>query len=154
MNHEMVNRELEVKENELRKYVQTRNEKNEILDLLQKKISLNQNDQISISSETYQELNQSIQDKLNKEKDWEQFQKYFNQIHTGFLNDFASKHKDLTPHELRLAALIRLNITNKEIAKLLNIESDSVKKTRNRLRKKLNNRSTEDLSSYIIKFSN
>ena len=153
MQHEMVSRELKVKEDELRKYVLMVNEKNEVVDSLQKKIALTQNGQMSISPETYLELNQSVQDKLNKEKDWEEFQKHFNQIHVGFLNNFATMHEGLTPHELRLTALIRLNMPNKEIAKLLNIESDSVKKAKSRLRKKLEINTAEALSAYIIRFS-
>ena len=153
LNNKMISQKLKNNEQELRNYVQLINEKNEVLETLQKKINAAKNNQSPISSKVYQELNQSIQSKLNKERDWDQFQKQFHQIHGNFLNSFAAEHNILTAHELRLAALLRLNMPNKEIAKLFNIEPDSVKKARNRLRKKLMLDSKEDLTAYIIRFS-
>lgn len=94
----------------------------------------------------------TIKKSLNSEKTWEQFQLYFEQVHEGFFQRLKTKFPDLTASELRLCALIRLNISNKEIADILNIAPASVEVARYRLRKKLNLNSNVDLLEFILNF--
>jgi len=49
-----------------------------------------------------------------------------------------SRHPSLTNYDLRLCTYLKSNLSTKEIATLLNITPDSVKKAKHRLRKKLN----------------
>ena len=58
-------------------------------------------------------------------------------IHSGYLNNLKKSHPELTPYELRLCAYMRSNLSTKEIATILNILPESVKKAKQRLRKKL-----------------
>ena len=57
--------------------------------------------------------------------------------HRSYLNSLRDDHPSLTSYELRLCAYIRSNLTNKEIATILNIQPESVKKAKQRLRKKM-----------------
>ena len=57
--------------------------------------------------------------------------------HSSYLDGLKSDYPGLTPYELRLCAYMRSNLTNKEIALILNIQPESVKKAKQRLRKKL-----------------
>lgn len=59
-------------------------------------------------------------------------------------------HPDLSPNDLRFCAYLRLNLTSKEIAPLLNISIKSVETRRYRLRKKLNLEHEDNLVSYIF----
>lgn len=86
------------------------------------------------------------------EKDWDNFQTYFSQVHGSFFDQLKKDHPDLTQNEVRLTALIKMDLANKEIASLLNIEAKSVKMARYRLKKKLSLSEDETLNVYLQKF--
>ena len=78
------------------------------------------------------------------------FQEAFNNADKGFLNKVKEKHPALTPNDLKLCAYLRLNLSSKEIAPLLNISSRSVEVKRYRLRKKMNLPHESSLTNYIL----
>ena len=71
------------------------------------------------------------------EEDWTRFKLLFEKIHPGFFIKLKEKFPDITLAELRMAALIRLHLTTKQMATMLGISIDSVHKTRQRLRQRL-----------------
>jgi len=83
------------------------------------------------------------------EKDWENFQNYFGKTHGDFHQTLSRRFPDLTQNESRLCSLIKMDLANREIAVLLNIEYKSVKMARYRLRKKLDIQESTDLNKYI-----
>jgi len=78
-----------------------------------------------------------IKRSLHLDKDWDLFKMYFEQVSANFFEKLLEINKNLTSNELRLSALIKLNLNIKETAAILSIEPDSVKRARHRLRKKL-----------------
>ena len=70
------------------------------------------------------------------EQDWYKFKTLFEKIHPGFFNKLRDKFPDITIAEQRTAALTRLRLTTKQIASILGISSDSVHKSRQRLRQR------------------
>ena len=58
-------------------------------------------------------------------------------VHSTYLGNLKKSHPDLTPYELRLCAYMKSNLTTKEIATILNILPESVKKAKQRLRRKI-----------------
>lgn len=93
---------------------------------------------------------QIIDKSLNRNDDWELFQEAFNNADSEFLKKIKKTHASLTPNDLKLCAYLRLNLSSKEIAQLLNISSRSVEIKRYRLRKKLNLNHQENLANYIM----
>ncbi|WP_221392987.1 tetratricopeptide repeat protein [Dyadobacter sp. NIV53] len=87
---------------------------------------------------------------FNLDKDWEEFKIYFEGVHKDFFTKLKRDNPELSSGELRLCALIRLNLNLKESATLLNISPDSVKTARHRLRKKLNLPEDSNLTDYLI----
>lgn len=84
---------------------------------------------------------------------WEEFELRFEQVHESFYKNLLLKHPDLTPREKRLCALLKLNLTSKEIAQISGQSSKSVENARTRLRKKLNiTNSQTELSTYLATF--
>jgi tetratricopeptide (TPR) repeat protein/DNA-binding CsgD family transcriptional regulator len=83
-------------------------------------------------------------------QEWEEFQSRFEQVYTEFFPRLKRQFPTLTPNELRLCALLRLNLSTKEISVLLNILPDSVNMSRYRLRKKLGLNTDESLIDFII----
>jgi AraC family chitin signaling transcriptional activator len=91
-----------------------------------------------------------IDKNLNNTDDWKMFQEAFNNADKKFLDKVKDKHQDLTPNDLRLCAYLRLNLSSKEIAPLLNISPRSVEVKRYRLRKKMNLDHNANLTNYIL----
>jgi hypothetical protein len=71
------------------------------------------------------------------EEDWNKFRSLFEKIYPGFFIKLKEKFPDITLAEQRMAALTRLRLTTKQIASILGISIDSVHKTRQRLRQRL-----------------
>lgn len=71
------------------------------------------------------------------DEDWSQFAKHFDQVHSQFLQRLRSDYPQLTPKDRRLCAYLRMNLSSKEMAALMNISVRSVEVARYRLRKKL-----------------
>lgn len=88
------------------------------------------------------------EEKLNEE--WEQFSQHFNSVYGDFLTILKSKFPSLKPHELRLCAYLRMNLSSKEIAPLMSISVRGVEISRYRLRKKLNLATEENLVQYLL----
>jgi AraC family transcriptional regulator, chitin signaling transcriptional activator len=91
-----------------------------------------------------------IDKNLNNTDDWKFFEEAFNNADKDFLKKIKSKHPDLTPNDLKLCAYLRLNLSSKEIAPLLNISSKSVEVKRYRLRKKMDLPHEASLTNYIL----
>lgn len=71
------------------------------------------------------------------EKDWLAFTTSFDEVHNNYLKGLKAKYVNLTAYNLRLAALVKLGLSNKEIAQILNISPEGVKKAKQRLKEKL-----------------
>ena len=91
-----------------------------------------------------------IDDNLNNTKDWEFFVKAFNNTDKGFLEKLKKSHPNLTSNDIRFCVYLRLNLSSKEIADLLNITVKSVETKRYRLRKRLNLPHKENLMHYVL----
>jgi DNA-binding CsgD family transcriptional regulator len=91
-----------------------------------------------------------IDKNLNNTDDWKMFQEAFNNADKNFLKKVKDRHPSLTPNDLRLCAYLRLNLSSKEIAPLLNISPRSVEVKRYRLRKKMDLPHDSNLTNYIL----
>jgi DNA-binding CsgD family transcriptional regulator/ligand-binding sensor domain-containing protein len=107
------------------------------------------------SSDTFlKEKISSLISKIDKDvdhsKQWEVFETAFDDVHEDFLNRLKLRYPTLTPKELKLCAYLRMNISTKEIAPLMNISIRGVEICRYRVRKKLNIDRDTNLTSLII----
>lgn len=93
-----------------------------------------------------------INDNDRLEGEWENFAMYFDQVHTNFLKRLNKKFPELSSKDLKLAAYLRMNLTTKEIAPLLNISIRGVEISRYRLRKKLALETETNLNEYMMNF--
>ena len=91
-----------------------------------------------------------IDKSLNHDDDWEFFQEAFNNADKDFLQRVKNEYPELTPNDLRLCAYLRLNLSSKEIAPLLNISYKSVEIKRYRLRKKMKLSNEDNLVARIL----
>ena len=140
--------ELAFKKRELTAHALHLAKKNEVLNnLKQKAISLNA---IEKESRGYQKLINTIDFDLKDEDNWENFKKYFEQIHANFNTKVMENYPKVTTNDLRLMALLKMNLSSKEIANILNISAEGVKKARQRLRKKMELMPSDSLEGMIM----
>ena len=92
----------------------------------------------------------NIDKDINNDDDWKFFEEAFNNADQDFLKKIKDIHPSLTPNDLRLCAYLRLNLSSKEIASLLNISTKSVEIKRYRLRKRMNLDHGTNLIGYIL----
>ncbi|TCK69265.1 anaphase-promoting complex subunit 5 [Winogradskyella wandonensis] len=84
-----------------------------------------------------------------EDKDWEVFKSYFSEVHNNFDIKIKEISNDISEKEIRLASFLRMNLTTKEIASMLNVQPDSVKKSKYRLKTKLSLGKDDDLTQFL-----
>jgi ligand-binding sensor domain-containing protein/DNA-binding CsgD family transcriptional regulator len=109
----------------------------------------------SVNEEVKKELLQitkDIENNISADSDWEQFQYHFDRVHGDFSTRFKAAFPNLSPQEMKLSAYLRMNLSSKEIAQLLNISIRGVEISRYRLRKKLHLDRNKNLQEFILNF--
>ncbi|RYY44098.1 MAG: transcriptional regulator, partial [Chitinophagaceae bacterium] len=92
----------------------------------------------------------TLSDDDNMDKEWESFTRHFDKVHSDFIIGLKDKHPTVTGNEVKLCAYLRMNLSTKEIAQLMNISVRGVEISRYRLRKKLLIPSEMNLFDYLI----
>lgn len=130
---------LEHKQRELSDYVQLLLEKNaQLTDFEQKPERPSKSPDNPSNSSTEDDTAESLYNsRILTDKDWESFKTRFEQIHPGFIQRLRAQFPDLSGAEERLFLLIKINLNGQEIASILGIALNGVKKSRQRLRKRL-----------------
>ena len=100
----------------------------------------------------YQKLIDMIDNATSKGKEWDLFLSNFDLIHEHFFRNLRQRFPELTPNDLKLCALLRLNMSTKDMADMLNIGVRAVETARYRLRKKMELDSSVDLVQFLIDF--
>ena len=85
------------------------------------------------------------------EADWEKFKNLFEELYPGFFMNLQENVNDITLAELRMAALTRLHLSTNQIASILGISANSVYKTKQRLRNRLNLDPESNIEEVIAK---
>ncbi|MEO7483039.1 MAG: LuxR C-terminal-related transcriptional regulator, partial [Ferruginibacter sp.] len=94
----------------------------------------------------------SEEDKIDKQ--WEQFTIHFDNVHSDYLSALKSRFPLLSANELKLSAYLRMNLSTKEIAQLMNISTRGVEISRYRLRKKLGIATEVNLFEFLLDIHN
>jgi DNA-binding CsgD family transcriptional regulator len=119
--------------------------KNEFLASL-KKMLKEENKDAAVINKVIKKIDRNLSDA----NDWKYFEEAFNNADKDFLKKIKKIHPNLTPNDLRLCAYLRLNLSSKEVAPLLNISPRSVEIKRYRLRKKMELTHEQSLVEHIL----
>jgi DNA-binding CsgD family transcriptional regulator len=106
------------------------------------------------SPEEFKKMLKILNEENKMDKDWEQFAIHFDNVHSDFLRILKETYSNLSAHELKLSAYLRMNLSSKEIAQLENISVRGVEISRYRLRKKLKIPSETNLFEFLIGLHN
>lgn len=144
MKKEKVEQEMNWAKEQMRMFTDNIVEKTNLIERLELQVKNKQasNEQQSIISELSQQT-------ILTEEDWLKFKNLFEKIQPGFFASLKQKVSDITVAEQRMAALTRLQLTSKQMASMLGISVDSVHKTRQRLRLRLQLDANTNLEKYI-----
>ena len=96
------------------------------------------------------EIKKAIKINEVNKHEWEIFETNLNQIHNEFIINLSKKFPNLTPKDIKLCVYLKMNLSSKEIAPLMNISFRGVELHRYRLRKKLNLSQEENLSKFLL----
>ncbi len=145
-------KEIEAKEKEQKKIALNIIRKNEILSDLKAGIeNLKSKSKGTLKYSDLNSLKVSIIENLNIDKERKSFEKYIKEINNIFYQNLEKKYPDLTENEKKLCSLLRLKLSSKEIASILNITPKSVEVSRYRLRKKMNFKKNDNLTKELRK---
>ncbi len=141
-NNDKLRQDIENKNRELGISTMNLIKKNEFLNNLKKELKKGKSN--------IKEVIKIIDKNLNNTDDWQLFEEAFNNADKDFLKKIKGIHPELTSNDLRLCTYLRLNLSSKEIAPLLNISPRSVEVKRYRLRKKMDLPHESNLTDYIL----
>lgn len=99
----------------------------------------------SIAGRILRQINAQLKD----DSDWQLSESYFNTIYDGLLDRLRASYPSLSQTDLRMCVYIKLNLSTKETAELMNISPRSVEMARYRLRKKLGLAPTDPIGSVL-----
>ncbi len=96
------------------------------------------------------EIKKAIKINEVNKHEWEIFETNLNQIHNEFIINLSKKYPQLTPKDIKLCVYLKMSLSSKEIAPMMNISFRGVELHRYRLRKKLNLTQDENLSKFLL----
>ncbi len=141
--------ELELKSKELTSNTLHAIQYNQFLEELRTELEDMAKDDKRDHKKKLQQLVTKINQSTGRDKHWKEFSSLFEQIHHTFFDNLKKYSEDLTASDLRLVALIKMNLNSKDMATLFGISQDSLRVARYRLRKKLDIPQGENLSTFI-----
>jgi DNA-binding CsgD family transcriptional regulator len=144
--NEQLSQDVDTKNRELAVSSMSLNSKNELLAFIQEDLKkTTESSSLSVKS-----VIRTINKNITEEDSWKVFKEAFDIADKDFLKKIKLAHPILTPNDLRLCAYLRLNLSSKEVAPLLNISVRSVEIKRYRLRKKMDLHREQGLVEYIL----
>ena len=150
LKNESLKNEVKLKSKQLANTAMALVKKNETLLELKKEISTQKN--AFDNHFSYKNIIKKIDASISHKDEWAVFEYNFNQVHEEFFNQLKSKHPKLNAKDLRISAYIKMHLSTKEIAPLLNISIRGVETQRYRLRVKLNLDNDQSLTEYLVNF--
>lgn len=95
------------------------------------------------------DIRRGIQQNINDDENWEKFEENFNLVYDNYMRKLTARFPDLKLNDRKLCAYLRMGLSSKEMASLLNSSTRSIETARYRLRKKLQMESGENLKDFI-----
>lgn len=153
LKNEKLEADLTLKSKELAESTMSLINKNEMLVLLKEEV-IRQKAALGTQypNKYADKLIRMIDENISSEDDWIKFQANFDRIHENFFRHLHRDYPDLTSNDLRFCAYLRLNLSSKDIAHLMNITLKGVEVARYRIRKKINLPSHKSLTEFMIEF--
>ncbi len=127
-------------------------QKNEILNKMKEELkNVGKETKEATTKKNIKRLIRLLDSDNQMDEDWERFAHYFDRVHSDFLKRLRVQYPQLTPKDHKICAYLRMNLTTKEIAPLMNISVRGVEISRYRLRKKLDLAKEDNLVEFMLR---
>lgn len=151
---EQLERDIRYKGEELSNMTMSLVQKNEILQEIANKIaklreSCGPDTSPAVLQRQLTKIHSSINDSISQDDALTRLDRNFDQVYENFTKRLMERHPDITPSERRLCCYVKMGLSSKEIAPLVNISYRSVEMTRYRLRKKMGLTREQSLTTYL-----
>lgn len=146
---ELMETELKSKDSDLVNFALHLIQKNNLLSQIKEDLKKLVNETDDNTSKRLRELIMHLKQSLQLDREKKEFQNKVDRNYAEFFSRLKGKYPSLTKNEERLCAMLRLNLSSKEIASLNNISVKAVEMGRYRLRKKCNVENNQELSSFL-----
>jgi len=148
LEQERLKNELEVKNRKLTAKALYLSSKNDLIEEVVQ--SLSEHTEIADNPKLKRQITE-LKKHLKKDTQWDSFFTHFEEINQGFLDRLRNKHPKLTSSDIRFITYLYMNLSNKEIASLLNITPQSCRKRKERISKKMDTPNNISLHAYLSK---
>ena len=150
LKNESLKNEVKLKSKQLANSAMALIKKNETLQDIKKELSVNKD---SFENQyVYKKIYNKVDNSILHKDEWKIFEHNFNQVHEEFFKSLKEQHSNLSPKDLKICAYIKMNLSNKEIAPLMNVSIRGLETHRYRLKKKLKLENDISVTSYLINF--
>ncbi len=153
LRNEKLEAEIEHKNTELASTAMHLVQKGELLGNIKDEMSRLKKNTGHQAPDEFKKILRILNEENKMDKDWDQFAQHFDNVHSDFLTIIKGQYPTLSPHELKLCAYLRMNLSSKEIAQLESISVRGVEISRYRLRKKLRIHTEINLVDFLLTFS-
>jgi ligand-binding sensor domain-containing protein/DNA-binding CsgD family transcriptional regulator len=151
LRNEKLEAEIAFKNTELASTAMHLVQKGELLGNIKEEMSrIKKNANGHAAPDEFKKIMRILSEENKMDKDWEQFAQHFDHVHSDFLSNIKTQYPTLSPHELKLCAYLRMNLSSKEIAQLESISVRGVEIGRYRLRKKLKINTETNLFDFLL----
>lgn len=157
LKNEQLETELKHRQSELGDSTMNLMRKNDMLQALDTQLnelseSVRREDTKSKITQKIKEIRHDIQNNINEDEGWDKFEENFNLVYDNFMKRLANRFPDLKMNDRKLCAYLRMGLSSKEMASLLNTSVRSIETARYRLRKKLGMEQGDNLVEFIQTF--
>lgn len=149
LREEELKKEIEFKNREVASYTINFVQKSELMEELKRSLQ-DIRPENSEAAKKISTINKLVENSYQVDREWEDFKMQFENVHHNFFRILKDRWPELTNSDLKLCALLKLNMNMKEAARVLGISPESVKTARYRLRKKFDLAQDDNLIDFIL----
>lgn len=144
---QQVDEELKNAASALLLYTESLRKKNAVIEYFRKEITRLEK-QVENKDEA-ENLEKLMQAHIMTDENWDEFRTLFAKVHTGFFSYIKNNFPGLSGADTRILTLMKLQLSNREMANMLGITVEGIKKAKQRLRKKMSLPNDTDIEKAI-----
>jgi len=149
MEEENLKQQLETRSRELSSHILHLIQKNEVMEEIRSGLQEIMKDERRDQKKQIRQLLSKINFSFAQDDYWNEFRLIFDKVHTSFFTDLKHNCPDLTPSELRLLALVKMNLGSADMAKLMGVTQESLRVMRYRVKKKMHIDANDSLQQFV-----
>ncbi|MGJ1438331.1 helix-turn-helix transcriptional regulator [Sphingobacterium multivorum] len=134
---QLLDQELMILRNSLTEFTDTIRQNDVVIQQLrQEVVKISESDPAYLTQVT-DNLNALLQQHIMTDERWQKFKHVFNKVYPAYLTQMRQTYPKVTENDLKILALLKLDLSNASMSELLCVSVEAVRKAKQRLKKKL-----------------